>query len=114
MKKPKVGETYFLVPNDFRRQSTRYVSVNKVGKEYFYADGFKFNKETFVQDNGRYLPEYSLFDSEESYNINVKAKTCMKNLVHGGLLNMMTDDEIIELHEKLMNRKYSINKNKKP
>ena len=104
MKEPKVGETYYAVPRYKNISLSRTITVESVGKKYFLADGMKFYKETFIQFNKNgYSPEYELYDDEESYKISVKADECWR-LIRDRLYIKMTNEEIIELYEKLKDR----------
>lgn len=109
MKQPKVGESYFLVPND-NRNKPRYVTVKKVGRKFFYIgndwDTIKFNITTFTHDNDGYSPAYTLYDSEEHYQCKQKVNQCFQELCYTDrLIQLLTDTEIIELYAKLKARK---------
>lgn len=102
MKEPKVGEMYYCVFND-KRNLPKTIKVNKVGRKYFYADYLKFDKETFIEDNGQYSPSCRLYDNEEEYNLYLKAKKCWIEIIDR-LHVKMTSEEIIELYNKLKDR----------
>lgn len=103
MKEPKIGETYYAVPCDQRFGVAKHITVESVGRKYFTAGGLKFNKQNFHQFNGRYSADYNLYDSKEQYELKAKAKECWR-LIRDRLYQKMTDEEIIELYEKLKDR----------
>lgn len=103
MKKPKVGETYYAVPYNRIFGQEKYITVESVGHKYFKAGGMKFDKSNFVQFNGGYLPDYKLYGNKEQYELKVKANECWR-LIRDSLYRKMTDEEIIELYEKLKDR----------
>lgn len=109
MKEPKIGETYYAVPRYKKYSSNKYITVDKVGRKYFQAGGLKFDKVTFLQYNRGYFPEYDLYDDEQTYKLKVKADECW-GLIRDRLYLKMTDEEIIELHDKLYKRYYGKNK----
>lgn len=102
MKEPKVGETYYCVFND-KRNLPKIITVDKVGRKYFYSNLLKFDKDTFIEDNGQYRPSCRLYDDEQQYQIYLKAKQCWMQ-ISDRLHIKMTDEEIIELYEKLKDR----------
>lgn len=102
MKEPKVGETYYCVFNDTRREA-KYITVDRVGRKYFYSNYLKFDKETFIEDNGQYSPSCRLYDDKEQYELKVKVNEYCR-LIRDSLYRKMTDEEIIELYEKLKDR----------
>lgn len=102
MKEPKVGETYYCVFFDDRK-SPENVVVTKLGRKYFYCDYLKVNKDTFIDDNGEYSSTCQLYDSKEQYEYKLKADMCW-SLVRDRLSVKMTNEEKIELYEKLKNR----------
>lgn len=111
-KKPVVGETYYICSTYetrryFKKEGT--VEVTKVGNKYFTVKDandteYRFDKKTFVHDNGKYSPDISIYNSEEDYKKYVKAKECETEL-KDRLLRYLTLDEIIELHDKLTERR---------
>lgn len=103
MKDPKVGETYYAVPCYKRFGKGKYITVESIGRKYFIAGGMKFDKNNFVQFNGVYSPNYTLYDSNEQYELKVKSEECWR-LIRDRLYRKMTNEEIIELYEKLKNR----------
>lgn len=102
MEEPKVGETYYCVYNDTRYEP-KYITVDKVGRKYFYAGWLKFDKETFIEDNGQCNPSCRLYDNKEQYELKLKVRTCWR-LIRDSLYRKMTDEETIELYEKLKDR----------
>lgn len=107
MKEPKIGEVYFCVPNDKRWNKPFYITVNRVGKKFFYSDNnhktLKFDKQNLRHENNGYSPAYVLYDNEEEYNTKIKAIECWLK-ISNGLYRKMTDKEIIELYDKLKDR----------
>ena len=111
-KKPVVGETYFIASNYYYKTSDEegfIVTVTNVGKKYFTVesangDEYRFDKKTFVHNNGEYSPDIAIYNSEEDYKKYVKAKECETELTNR-LLRYLTLDEIIELYDKLTERR---------
>lgn len=112
-KKPVVGETYFVSSNYYYKTTSEKgctVKVVNVGRKYFTvkAEGscieYKFDKNTFVHNNGVYSPEFNIYNNEEDYQKNIKATQC-KNEIMNSLLKYLTWDETITLYERLKNRK---------
>lgn len=102
MKEPKVGETYYCVFND-RMRLPENITVDKIGGKYFYCGYLKFNKNTFIQDNGKYSPFCSLYENKEQYELKLKA-TEYWMLIRDRLYRKMSNEEIIELYDKLKDR----------
>lgn len=103
MKEPKIGEIYYAVPCDHRHDNAKYITVESIGRKYFTADRMKFHKDTFEQFNSGYSADYRLYDSKEQYELKVKADKCW-GLIRDSLYKRMSDEEIIELHDKLKDR----------
>lgn len=103
MKEPKVGETYYAVPCDRRFGQEKYITGESVGRKYFTAGGMKFDKNNFVQFNGGYSPDYELYESKEVYELNEKLQEYWR-LIRDSLYRKMTNEEIIEIYEKLKDR----------
>lgn len=102
-KKPVVGETYYI-------HSEGIVKVTKVGKKYFTVkkenkcNEYVFDKDTFIHNNGPYISNICIYNNKEDYEKSVKAKECETELKER-LLRYLTWDEIIELYDKLIERK---------
>jgi hypothetical protein len=103
MKEPKIGETYYAVPCDHRSGNGKYITVESVGRKYFTANNMKFYKNSFLHFNGVYSADYKLYDSKEQYELKVKANKCWGS-IRDRLYRVMTDEEIIELYDKLKDR----------
>lgn len=103
MKEPKIGETYYAVPCDHRFGNAKYITVESIGRKYFTANNMKFYKNSFQHFNGVYSADYKLYDSKEQYELKVKANKCW-GLIRDRLYRGMTDEEIIELYDKLKDR----------
>lgn len=111
-KKPVVGETYYIHSNYETRQyfmKEGIVEVTKVGNKYFTVKDtndreYRFDKKTFVHDNGKYSPDVAIYNNEEDYKKYIKTKECETEL-KDRLLRYLTLDEIIELHNKLAERR---------
>lgn len=103
MKEPKIGETYYAVPKQWSHSKARYITVESVGRKYFTADSMKFNKNNFEHYNGEYSADYKLYDNKEQYDLKVKADECWR-LIRDRIYQKMTDEEIIELYNKLKDR----------
>lgn len=102
MKEPKIGETYYCVFYD-KRYEPKYITVDKVGRKYFYSSYLKFDKETFIEDNGQYSPSCQLYDNKEQYELVLKARKCWQ-IIEDRLYRKMSYEEIIELYNKLKDR----------
>lgn len=103
MKEPKIGETYYAVSCSRCFGKDKYITVESVGRKYFQAGGMKFYKNDFRHFNNGYSPDCKLYESKEEYELKIKANTCWK-LIRDELYRKMTDEEIIELYDKLKDR----------
>lgn len=112
-KKPVVGETYFIASNYYYKTSDEegfIVTVTNVGKKYFTVKAenayieYKFDKNTFIHNNGGYTPQFNIYNSKEDYEKNIKAIQ-YKNEMINSLLNYLTWNEIITLHDRLIERR---------
>ena len=69
MRKPKVGDTLFVVtgqPYGRRKKETGLREVTKVGSKYFYLDDVQFHIDTWSEKT-EYSSYYSVYGNEQEY-----------------------------------------------
>lgn len=104
--KPEVGEKLWFATN---RMTTNYindreVTVEKVGNKYFYADGMRFEIETWCElDDRGFSSCGACFHNKEEWEKNVRATEYRGKICN--MLDLLSDDEVIELFGKLNERK---------
>lgn len=104
--KPEVDEKLWFATN---RLTTNYindreVTVEKVGSKYFYADGMRFEIDTWCESDERGFSSCgACFRTKEEWEKNIRATEYRGKICN--MLNLLSDEETIELFEKLNERK---------
>lgn len=106
LRRPEVGEKLWFATN---RMATNYihdreVTVDKVGNKYFYADGMRFEIDTWMESDEKGIASCgACFNTKEEWEKNVRANEYKGKICN--MLGLFSDDEIIELFGILSERK---------
>jgi len=102
--KPKVGDTLYLVPDDYRERKLEVV-VSKVGTKNFEIGDHrpqKFLIETWQQSaTGGWYPRAKLYPSKEFYDAIQRRKNLWAKIIAFNGADLLGMDELEEMLSKL-------------
>lgn len=107
--KPKVGDKLYLHANSRKYKNRNgIIEVILIQDEIFYVKRndfitLKFYLNTFLQDNGVYHPEYTIFASKQDckyYFETFRRRRCLTDR----LFRFLTDEEVNGLYNELILR----------